>query len=102
MIINFSEHNVYETIWTGDVDRILSYDTERLTFLVEDVATGEKREHMTALDTRYITESPEKYSRINQLDLLQYLIDKRLPRYMISDRAYMLKKIKKNKGSKIA
>lgn len=72
MIINFGKP-IYETIWTGDVDRILAYDTKNYAYLVEDVTTGKQRTHMTTLSLKNLSTSNIKHSRENRKEIKEYL-----------------------------
>lgn len=82
MIIKFSVP-LYETIWTDTVDKILSYDTDRLEFTVQKVETGEIRTHMTSLELDNMSLESNKYSRIGQDKIKKYLYDLGLRRVLI-------------------
>lgn len=72
MIINF-ERNVYETIWTGGVDKILSYDTDKLEFTVQDVLTGKIRKHCTNLELNRLSSSPKPFSHEGKDEIADYV-----------------------------
>jgi hypothetical protein len=88
MIIKFDKP-VYETTWTGNVDRILSYDTDRMKFTVQDVKTGKIREHMTNIDAVYVSNRYEPYSNHNRKEVIKYMIECGLPTRTIDRLLYI-------------
>jgi hypothetical protein len=60
---------VYEKLWTGDIDRIVSYD-EKEGFSVISLTTGEQRFHYTSLDCRNISFKFNDFSKIDDACIL--------------------------------
>lgn len=74
MIIKFDEKPVYEKIWTGEIDQILSYNTKDGEVTVRSL-TGEERTHGTALDCMYLSFSVSDFQHMNY-ECVEYVIKK--------------------------
>ena len=66
-------NNLYETIWSGHVDKILSYDTDKHEFTVMNIETNETRKHMTPLDMKYVNMDGIKYSHEGRYIIEKYI-----------------------------
>jgi hypothetical protein len=82
MTITFDKP-VYEKIWTGSVDQILSYDTERHEFTVKDVKTDRVRTHMTNLDVLYLSFDKDSFP-ILRTGVIPSIHREVVAKYMIS------------------
>ena len=88
-IIKFNKP-VYKTIWTGEVDKILSYDTDNLEFTVQNVITGEIRTHMTNMDALYMSTQDKPYSEYGRKQAVEYMIQSGLPTRAIDNLKFIL------------
>ena len=92
-IITFDQP-IFETIWTGDVDQILSVNIEKDAWTVMDVKTGRVRVHGTSLEIRNLSQDNKPNSRVGRAEVIDYVVSTGLPKYMMSDRLGLLKKKK--------
>lgn len=65
---------VYEKIWTGHIDQILSYDTDTHMFTVMDVASKAERTHCTSLNAHHLFSSTTDKPGSFDSEVLKYLI----------------------------
>ncbi|MFT8349222.1 hypothetical protein [Clostridium saccharoperbutylacetonicum] len=72
MKVKFSA-NIYVTIWTGEVDKLISYDYKKHEWTVKKVTTGKIRTHMTPLEINNTSLSPKEYSKVEQKKIEKYL-----------------------------
>ena len=70
---------VYEKIWTGRIDLIISYDPKE-GFTVKDISTGQILTHHTDLDCVYLSFSNIDFKSNND-DCIEYLIEKGIKKF---------------------
>lgn len=73
LIIEFDKQ-IYEKNWTGDVDQILSYDSEFGRFTVRSLLDGTQRTHSTTLDCSKVSFNMD-FSKTDD-ECIKYLIHK--------------------------
>ena len=81
MIIDVRNLNIKEKIWTGTIDRLLFYDTERHEWTVCDDNKREERKYMTTIDCYYLI-----HDHIEKKEIPYLLSESGIPRGALSQR----------------
>lgn len=96
MIIKF-EKVIYEKNCTGNVDRVLSYDTEKSQFTVQDVKSEVIRKHNTPLELKNMgfnsnlnnssrKEKEEVQMYLRELKIIKFLALEKIPQIIFAVR----------------